>query len=329
MSVSDFQTHPVFRRGAGARVRLLIYVTICVALLVLDLRLGYVEPVRGFLRTLTSPVIEAVSKAAMLVRNATGHFSNLADLQVENTELRQLQFDGAERLLRFETLEQENAELRSLLGMRERTRVTSIAAEVLYNMPDSSSRKIIIDRGKQTGITHGLAVVDADGLLGQVTRVYPVQSEVTLITDRNQAIPVKVLRNGLRGVIFGAGQGVALSDVSRRWQHAIQSDTGPGTLELRFVLANADIKPNDRLVTSGLDGVFLPGLPVAEVESIDREAGAFARITCRPLGRVERSLRVLVLGRAELPPPPPKPETGDPPPPSTPPRARPAGNREG
>ncbi|MCL2644217.1 MAG: rod shape-determining protein MreC [Betaproteobacteria bacterium] len=314
MPGSDFQTHPVFRRGVSAKVRLLGYATICVLMLVADLRFRYLDSSREYLHAIISPISTVASEPVKLLGNATEHFSNLADLQEENTRLRQHQLDGAEQLLRFDELEQENDNLRELLGMRKRLPVKSITAEILYNVPDSASRKVILDHGKRSGITHGLAVVDADGLLGQVTRIYPAQSEVTLITDRNQAIPVQVVRNGLRGVIFGTGQGLrTLSDVSKRWQQAVLSDTGSGALELRFVLANADIQPNDRLVTSGLDGVFLPGLPVAEVESVDREVGAFARITCRPLGSVDKSIRVLVLGRSELPPPPPRPETADPP----------------
>jgi rod shape-determining protein MreC len=308
---------------------LLIYITVCVVMLVADLRFNYMESVRGYLFTAALPVRTVASESAKLLGNATEHFSSLTDLQEENVRLRQHKLEGTERLLRFDELVQENAKLRELLGMRKKTPVKSIAAEVLYNVPDSSSRKVILDQGKKAGITHGLAVVDADGLLGQVTRVYPSQSEVTLITDRNQAVPVQVMRNGLRGVMFGTGQGLhTLSDVSKRWQQAVQSDIGPGSLELRFVLANADIKPDDILVTSGLDGVFLPGLPVATVENVDREAGAFAHVTCRPLGGVEKSLRVLVLGRSELPPPPPRPETGDPPPPPVLPRARQAEGRD-
>ncbi|MCL1825126.1 MAG: rod shape-determining protein MreC [Betaproteobacteria bacterium] len=311
------------------KVRLLIYITVCVVMLVADLRFNYMESVRGYLFTAALPVRTVASESAKLLGNATEHFSSLTDLQEENVRLRQHKLEGTERLLRFDELVQENAKLRELLGMRKKTPAKSIAVEVLYNVPDSSSRKVILDQGKKAGITHGLAVVDADGLLGQVTRVYPSQSEVTLITDRNQAVPVQVMRNGLRGVMFGTGQGLhTLSDVSKRWQQAVQSDIGPGSLELRFVLANADIKPDDILVTSGLDGVFLPGLPVATVENVDREAGAFAHVTCRPLGGVEKSLRVLVLGRSELPPPPPRPETGDPPPPPVLPRARQAEGRD-
>jgi rod shape-determining protein MreC len=123
-------------------------------------------------------------------------------------------------------------------------------------------------------------------MIGQVTRVYPVQSEVTLLTDKDHAIPVQVARNGLRGVLFGAGQ---------------------GRLELRFTLTGVDVRAGDRLETSGLDGIFLAGLPVAEVVSVDRESQTFAVIVCEPIAGVERTTQVLVLGRAEPPPPRPEP----------------------
>jgi len=125
--------------------------------------------------------------------------------------------------------------------------------------------------------------VDEAGVLGQVTRVFPLQSEVTLITDKNQAVPVKILRNGLRTVLFGAGG---------------------GQLELRFLAANADVQPGDLLVTSGLDGVYLPGLPVAKVARVDRDAAySFARIACEPVAGVEKHGQVLILGAREPLPP--------------------------
>lgn len=326
MPASDFQTHPVFKRGVSAKVRLLAYVAICLVILVADLRFHYTDSLRESLHTGALPMLTIASEPVKLLGNATEHFSGLADLQEENAKLQQRQSEGIERLMRFDELERENASLRELLGMRKKMQVKSVTAEVLYNVPDSTARKIILDQGKDAGITHGLAVIDADGVLGQVTRIYPTQAEVTLITDRNQAIPVQVVRSGLRGVVFGAGHGLrSLSDIPGRWWQVVQSDTDSGSLELRFVLANADIRPKDILVTSGLDGIFLPGLPVAEVESVDRETGAFARIACRPLGGVEKSARVLVLGRVELPPPPPRPETGEPPPFPIPPAARQSG----
>jgi rod shape-determining protein MreC len=120
-----------------------------------------------------------------------------------------------------------------------------------------------------------------------VTRVFPLTSEVTLLTDKNQAIPVQVARNGLRAVLAGAGS---------------------GAMELKFLPANADVQPGDTLVTSGLDGIYIPGLPVAKVASIDRDNSfAFARIECTPLAGVERHGQVLVLGKRTPPPMPEEP----------------------
>ncbi len=284
MSFVGHQPPPIFRRGPAPLVRLLVLVSICLAMLVADLRFRYLEVLRQGLSVVTYPLQMAAAKPADFVRNASRYFATLLQVQVENAELRHQQLGSGERLLRFELLEQENEHLRRLLGMAQRVGVKSVAAEILYNAPDPFARKVILDRGAQQGVEAGLAVVDAGGVIGQVTRVYPVQSEVTLLTDRNQAIPVQVERNGLRGVLFGIGQ---------------------GRLELRFVIAGADIRQGDRLVTSGLDGVFVPGLPVADVTLVARDGEAFARIEADPVAGVERSVQVLVLGRAEAPPPPP------------------------
>lgn len=284
MSLVGHQPPPIFRRGPAPLVRLLIFVSLCLAMLVADLRFRYLEVLRQGMSVATYPLQMAAATPADFVRNASVYFATLIQVQIDNADLRRKQLDAAEQLLRFDQLERENVQLRSLLEMSQRIGVRSVAADVLYDAPDPFARKVILDRGAQQGIEPGLAVVDAQGVLGQVTRVYPIQSEVTLLTDRNQAIPVKVVRNGLRGVLFGVGQ---------------------GRLELRFVLASADIQPGDQLVTSGLDGVFLPGLPVAVVGSVDREADAFARIACTPLAGIERSTQVLVIGREVLPPPPP------------------------
>lgn len=287
MSLVGHKPPPIFRRGPAPLVRLLMFVCVCLALLVSDLRFRYLEVFRHALSVITYPLQMAAATPADFVRNASVYFATLVEVQRDNAELRRQQLGSGERLLRFELLEQENAQLRGLLEMSKRVQTRSVAADILYNAPDPFARKVILDRGAQQGIEPGLAVVDANGVIGQVTRVYPVQSEVTLLTDRNQAIPVQVERNGLRGVLFGAGH---------------------GRLELRFVIGSADIQPGDRLVTSGLDGVFVPGLPVAAVSTVDRETDAFATIVCTPLAGIERGAQVLVLGRIEAPPPMPQPE---------------------
>ena len=284
----EHQPPPFFKRGPAPLARLFVFVAVCLALLVADLRFRYLEVMRNALSVVTYPLQMAASTPADVVRNASRYFGTLIDVQLENADLRRHQLGAGERLLRFEHLEQENAHLRELLQMSRRVETRSIAADILYNAPDPFARKVILDRGAQQGVEPGLAVVDANGVIGQVTRVHPIQAEVTLLTDRNQSIPVSVVRNGVRGVLYGVGRGM---------------------LEMRHVLADVDIQPGDQLVTSGLDGVFVPGLPVATVTRVNRDADAFARIECEPLAAIERSVQVLVVGRAAYPPPPPPPET--------------------
>ena len=287
MSFVGHQPPPIFKRGPAPLARLFVFVAVCLALLVADLRFRYLEVMRNALSVVTYPLQMAASTPADVVRNASRYFGTLIDVQLENADLRRHQLGAGERLLRFEHLEQENAHLRELLQMSRRVETRSIAADILYNAPDPFARKVILDRGAQQGVEPGLAVVDANGVIGQITRVHPIQAEVTLLTDRNQSIPVSVVRNGVRGVLYGVGRGL---------------------LEMRHVLAEVDIQPGDRLVTSGLDGIFVPGLPVATVTRVDRDQDAFARIECEPLAAIERSVQVLVIGRAAYPPPPPPPE---------------------
>ena len=284
MSFVGHQPPPIFKRGPAPTARLFAFVTVCLVLLVADLRFRYLEVMRDALSVMTYPVQMAAATPADFVLNASHYFATLIEVQRENADLRRQQLSSGERLLRFELLELENQRLRELLDMSRRVEVKSIAADILYNAPDPFARKVILDRGAQQGVEAGLAVVDAKGVVGQVTRVHPVQSEVTLLTNRNQSIPVSVLRNGVRGVLFGSGQ---------------------GGLEMRFVLADADVREGDQLVTSGLDGVFVPGLPVAKVVGVDRASDAFARIECEPLAAIETSVQVLVIGRTAYPPPPP------------------------
>lgn len=286
MSLVGHQSPPIFKRGPTATARLFVLVAVCLVLLVADLHFRYLEVVRQAVSVVTHPLQLAAAAPVDFVRNASVYFATLVEVQLENAELRRAQLEAAQRLLRFEQLERENHELRRLLSMAQTVLVHSVAAEILYDAPDPFARKVILDKGAHHGITAGLAVVDARGMIGQVTRVYPVQSEVTLITDKEQAVPVQIERTGLRGVLVGSGG---------------------GRLELRFVSVAADVRPGDRLVTSGLDGVFLAGLPVAHVVTVAPGDEVFLKVTGEPIARVERAVQVLALGRAQAPPPRPDP----------------------
>ena len=280
---------PFFKRGPAPLAKLVFFGLVSLALLVSDLNLRYLDAFRQGLSVLAYPLQMAAATPADFVRNASDYFSSLVRLQIENKELKSRQLQGAERMLRLEQLELENRHLRSLLDARERQPVKSVVAEIMYTAKDPFSRKVILDKGDQAGIAAGQAVVDESGVIGQITRVFPMQSELTLLTDKDQAIPVMIVRSGLRAVLFGSGNGL---------------------MELRYLAANADVQPGDRVVTSGLDGVFLPGLPVATVVKVERDqAQTFARIPCLPAAGVEQFSHVLVLGHREsLPPRPPAPE---------------------
>lgn len=282
MSVAGHTPPPFFKRGPAPLARLAFFVALSLLLLVADLRFQTLETARLAVATLLWPLQKAVLLPVEGAGEAGNYFSNLAGLQKENAELRQRQLAQANLLLRQAHLDEENRRLRALLEMQERLDVPARAAEILYTARDPFARRIVIDRGLRHGLETGQAVIDDLGVVGQVTRAFPLTSEVTLLTDKNQAIPVQVARSGLRAVLAGAGS---------------------GAMELKFLPANADVQPGDTLVTSGLDGIYVAGLPVARVASIDRDNSfSFARIECIPLAGVERHGQVLVLGRRTLPP---------------------------
>ena len=290
MSVVGQQPPPFFKRGPAPLARLAFFLALSLLLLVLDLRYHTLELSRQVVAIVAYPLQRLTYAPVEAFDHVAEYFSSLATVQKENSGLRRQQLDTANQLLRQEHLELENQRLRALLDMKQLQAVPSQVAEILYSARDPFARRMIVDKGTQQGIAAGQIVVDELGVIGQVTRSFPLLSEVTLITDKSQAVPVQIVRNGLRSVIFGAGA---------------------GGLELHFLAANADVQVGDVLVTSGLDGVYLAGLPVAKVVQVDRDTTyAFARILCQPIAGVERHDQVLVLGQGvALPPAPAEPET--------------------
>lgn len=273
------QTPPFFKRGLPPAARATIYLALCFSLLVADLRLHYLDTLRQGLTVLTYPLRIAASTPADFVRNAAAYFSGLASLQKENRQLKAHQLQMDSQLMFTRELERENDNLRGLLDVSKRVGLRTTAAEIVYPSRDVFSRKVILNKGSTQDIEPGSAVVDSLGLLGQVTRVFPLHAEVTLVSDKDQAIPVVVERSGLRAVMFGSGSGL---------------------LELKFLAANAEVKPGDRILTSGLDGIYAPGIPVAIVLKVTRDNGeSFARIVCKPIAAVERNGAVLVFNRTE------------------------------
>ena len=278
-----------FHRGPSPLSRLALLGLLSIALLFADTRFRYLENVRQVVAVALYPFQRAVLLPGEAFGYVADYFASKRQLADENARLKEQLVAQAPAASAAALLESENARLKALLDTTRRYPHAAIAAEVLYTGRDPFSQKVFINKGVETGVKAGDAVIDELGVVGQVTRAYPMLSEVTLLTERDYAVPVKIERNGIRSLLFGNGTGRAP--------------------ELRFTAPSADVKVGDRLVTSGIDGTYPAGLAVAEVIDIDRDTGQmFARIACKPVAGVDRSQFLLVLGReAALPPRPEEP----------------------
>ncbi len=284
----DRSPPPFFRQGPSANARLLFFSLLAMTLLVVDSRTNTLSALRKGVATALFPLQRALLVPRDVVAGSASQVGNVISLQSENTRLKNESIANATTLQRVEQLDAENRELRKMLELRDKLPITSLMAQVLYEARDPFVRRLVLDKGSQDGILAGQPVVDAVGVVGQVTRVFPISAEVTVLNDSTLTIPVQVQRTGVRAVAFGGGNG--------------------GNLELRYLAANADVKPGDFVTTSGLDGLYPSGLLVGKVISIDsRKAGNFMPATVEALAGLQRSrtLAVVMVDKSRLPPPPP------------------------
>lgn len=265
---------PFFRQGPSALSKLSFFAALALFLMIADTRLQITQPLRAALAVVLHPIQRVLLSPVQIWRDGSDYFIGL-DRALGSERAARLELARqAERSLRVEQLEVENSRLRGLIDLRPGLNVRSHPAQVLYEASDPYSRKVIIDRGSAHGVVLASPVINEHGVLGQVTRAYPLSSEVTLLTDKDAAIPVLNERSQARSAAFG----------------------GLGGLELRFVASNADVQVGDRLLTSGVDGVYPPGLPVAVVALVDRKAeSGFARIALTPAVAPDGVRHVLVL----------------------------------
>jgi rod shape-determining protein MreC len=268
---------PFFHRGPSPLARLSFFALLSIALLFADTRFRYLEGIRVGVNAVIAPLQRAVQWPGEAAGFVAAYFASKRELAAENGELRRQLLaqgptvQGASRMLA------ENAQLKSLLDASARYRGQAVAVGVLFSGRDPFSQKVFVDKGSDAGIKPGEAVIDETGVVGQVTRAFASMAEVTLLTDKDHAVPVKNERTGVRSVLYGTGTG--------------------RPLELRFIPPSADVQAGDRLSTSGLDGTYPAGLAVAKIDAVERESGQiFAQITCSPLAGVDRSEQLLVLG---------------------------------
>jgi rod shape-determining protein MreC len=277
--IDSTQSFRFFNRGPSPAVRLVFFAVLSLLLMFVDARYRYLESTRSALSVLISPIQRLATVPGALWQQAGDFFitqSTQHSLMAENNELHQQHQSDAAQLLQLQALQSENQQLRKLVELPIRSEFTTQLAEIVYAERDVFKRKVLVNKGADAGVQLGQVVMDDAGIVGQVTRVYPWLSEVTLITEKDHAVPVQVVRNGLRTILFGTG------DTSQ--------------LSLRYMPVSADIQNDDVLVTSGIDGIYPPGIPVAHVIKIERDAAyPFARVTCLPLAGVDKHRHLLIL----------------------------------
>lgn len=270
------QTSPqFFKAGPSPLARLFFFVLLSIFIMVADSRSDFVSEARRIIGTVIFPLQKLVYLPFSL-QERVGQYVADFKLVEEIDHLRREYLNSRHDFFRLQALASENEHLRALLGAAKRAEMQTILSEILYTPRDPFSRKITLDKGSSKGIRPGQVVIDDLGVIGQVTQVFPWTSEVTLITDKNHMIPVQIDRNSLKTVVSGAGKN--------------------SELELRFLSVNTDIQEGDLLTTSGIGGVYPPGLPVGRVTHIEYDRShKFARIICAPVAGVDRHRQVLVL----------------------------------
>lgn len=270
------QTPPrFFRSGPSPLARLFFFALLSITIMIADTRSNVISETRRVVWTIIHP-LQKLAHAPFLIQDRLARYVSDFELIEEINLLRQEYLSTRHKLFQLQALTAENKQLRALLGAAQQNEIQVILAEILSTPRDPFSRKITLNKGSSSGAKAGQVVIDDLGVIGQITRVYPRMSEVTLITDKDHYVPVQIARNAMRTVISGVGRN--------------------SELELRFLSINADVQIGDLLITSGIGGVYPPGLPVGRITQIEYDRSReFVRIICKPVAGVDRHRQVLIL----------------------------------
>jgi len=267
---------PLFKQGSSARVRLLVAAFTALVLINLDANFRFLEKIRSVVFTVLNPIVELILLPRDGLIFVSGHINTISSLNNKLFRLEQEQALNSEALLVLEQLKNENADLRKLLNLKSNFSNSSTAAEIRYKLPDPYSKRIVIDRGSRDQIKIGQPAISADGIVGQITQVSNNKSEVTLLSDSNLSIPVFLPRTRIKAITKGKG-------------------TTDG-FELNYTDLSANILIGDKIFTSGLDGLYPPGIIVGEVTSVlAATPGQFPVINAKPsaLAGIKHQLLIL------------------------------------
>ncbi len=234
------------------------------------------DPVTEGLAVVTQP-IQSIAHAPYIVTEALiDFFASRSKMQNRNARLIEEVRELTHGSQRFDAIEAENTRLRALLGSRKRLSEDVLVAEIVGVDPNTQRREVVLDKGGRDGVTVSQAVIDAEGLFGQVVATTNSSARVLMVSDPRHAIPIEVVRTGLRSIAVGTG----LSD----------------RLDVEHVSTTADVRVGDLLVSSGLGGRFPRGYPVGKILSVDIDAlSNYADVGASIQARLDTSRHVLIL----------------------------------
>ena len=265
-----------FIHGPSPFTRLIVFSTLSLALMASDSKFSYLTPFREALTVALQPLQVVANSPFVLYNNIGNYFTSQQALRQEVDLLKKQAIFQGVQLQALASLKDENEHLRSLMEAAKVSSQPGRLAEIMYTGRDPFTHKVIVNMGEANQVLAGQAVVDAAGVVGQVTRVFPYTSEVTLLTDKELSIPIQVERNALRAISFGHGR--------------------DNTVNLPYLPANVDIKKGDKLVTSGIDGIYPAGLGVGVVRSVKtNESSPFAQIVATPIAGIQNHRQILIL----------------------------------
>jgi rod shape-determining protein MreC len=267
--------NPIFKHGPSPQYRVILML-ICSALLIFfDHKMTSFERVRGYLQSLVSPLQYLATAPKQLLDWSVDNMVTKKQLVEDNKTLKMNELVYKERAIQLRIVQQENDRLRALLHSPVRVNVKTMLAEILSVDGDPYSQQVVINRGANDDVHEGQAIVDDQGVVGQILHAGTITSRVLLITDVSHAVPVRIERNGTRLVASGTG------NINR--------------MSINHVSNSTDIKPGDLLVTSGLGGKYPEGYPVARVTIVKKdESRPFAYVQSEPIAQINR-LRYLLL----------------------------------
>ena len=276
MIKSHQRSSKLFNKGPSLLSKLLLLTLISIVLMGIDFRFHYLKNIRQATNIFTKPFHAVLNLPSDIYNFTTQYFSNQSHLIQEN-EVLKINIDSLKAdLQRLDFIDQENNQLKNLLEVKNTRKFKTEAVNIIYSRFDPFSQKIIIDGGQNRNFQAGQPVIDALGLVGQISNVYPETSEVTLVIDKKMSVPIQIQRNGLRAITNGNGQNE--------------------TISLSYLPNSVDVIKGDILKTSGIDSIYPEGIAVAEViEILNNPKLPFAKIICKPISAIRSHSHVLIV----------------------------------